>query len=79
MGKDMGKIYKHGQYQISTSLLKATVSLSSEPQTSSAIKLTETSVPSAIDKHENNYVLYCHNIIQNDATYLQLLQNICVL
>ena len=68
MGKDIGRIYKHSQYQLSTSSLKAPVSSSSEPQTSSAIELTTTSVPSATDKHQNNYVLYSQNTIQNDAT-----------
>ena len=68
MGKDIGKIYKHSQSQLSTSSLKAPVSSSSEPQTSSAIELTTTSVPSATDKHQNNYVLYSQNTIQNDAT-----------
>ena len=46
-----GTIY---QYQLSTLSLKAPVSSSSEPQTSSDIKLTTTYVPFAIDKHQNN-------------------------
>ena len=48
--------------------LKAPVSSSSDPQTSSAIESTTTSDPSATDKHENNSVLYSQNTIQNDAT-----------
>ena len=58
MGKDIGQIYKHSQSQLSTSLLKAPVILSSDPQTSSAIRLTTTSVPSVTDKNQNNSVLY---------------------
>ena len=50
MGKDIGQIYKHGQSQHSTSSLKTPVSSSSEPQTSSAIELTTTSVPYVTDK-----------------------------
>ena len=68
MGKDIGKIYKHSQSQLSTLSLKTHVSSSSEPQTSSAIKLTTTSVPSVRDKNQNNYVLCSENDIQNDAT-----------
>ena len=68
MGKYIGRIYKHSQSQLSTLSLKTPVSSSSEPQTSSAIELTTTSVPFVIDKHQNNYVLYSQNTIQNDAT-----------
>ena len=50
MGKDIGRIYKYSQSQISTFSLKAPVSSSSDPQTSSAIKLTTTSVPYVTDK-----------------------------
>ena len=57
MGKDIGQIYKHSQSQLSTSSLKAPVSSSSEPQTSSAIELTTTSVASETDKHQKN--LFC--------------------
>ena len=46
MGKDIGKIYKYSQSQISTFSLKAPVSSSSDPQTSSDIELTATYVPS---------------------------------
>ena len=67
MGKDIGQIYKHSQSQISTSSLKAPVSSSSDIQTSSAIKLTTTPVPSVTDKNQNNSVLYSQNAIQNDA------------
>ena len=48
--------------------LKAPVSSSSETQTSSAIELTTTSVPSARDKHQNNSVFKSKQNIQNDAT-----------
>ena len=68
MGKDIGKINKHSQYQLSTFLIKAPVSSSSVPQTSSAIELTTTSVHSMTDKHQKQYVLYSQNTIQNDAT-----------
>ena len=68
MVKDIGRIYKHSQYQLSTSSLKAPVSSYSEPQTSSAIQLTTTSVPSATYKHQNNSILYSQNTIQNDGT-----------
>ena len=68
MGKGIGRIYKHSQYQLSTSSLKALVRSSSESQTSSAIEITTASVPSARDKHQNNSVLYSQNNIKNDAT-----------
>ena len=50
MGKDIGKIYKHGQYQLSNVSFKAPVRAYSASQTSSSIKLTTTSVPSVRDK-----------------------------
>ena len=68
MGKDIVRIYKYNQLQLSTSSLKATVSSYSEPQKFYAIKLTTTSVISARDKHKNNSVSYSQNTIQNDAT-----------
>ena len=68
MGKDIGRIYKHSQSQISNSSIKAPVSSSSEYQTSSAIKLKTTSVPFIIEKHQNNSVLCSQNTTQNDAT-----------
>ena len=68
MGKDIGKIYRYSQSQISISSLNVPVSSYSDPQTSSSIELTTTSVPSMTDKHQNNYVLYYQNTIQNDAT-----------
>ena len=67
MGKESGRIYKHSQSQLPTLSLKAPVNLYSEPQTSPAIKLTTTSVPSVTDKNPNDYVLYSQNNIQNDA------------
>ena len=68
MGKDIGQIYKHSQYQLLTASLKATVTSSSEYRTSSTIKLTTTSVPSITDKHQNDSVLCSQNTAQNDAT-----------
>ena len=68
MGKDIGQIYKHSQSQLSTFPIKTPVSSSSEPQTSSAIELTTTSVPSVTDKNQKKSVLYSQNTIQNDAT-----------
>ena len=65
---EIGKIYKHSQSQLSTSSLKAPFISSSDPQTSSAIKLTTTSVPSVTDKNQNNSVLYSKNTTQNDTT-----------
>ena len=57
MGKEIRRIYKHSQSQISTSSLKEPVSLSSEPQKSSTIELTAMSVPSATYKHKKT--LFC--------------------
>ena len=68
MGKDIERIYKHDQYQLLTLSLKAPVSSYSEPQKSSAIELSTTSVPSATEKRQNNFVLYSQNTIQNDTT-----------
>ena len=68
MVKYIGHIYKYSQSQLSNLSLKALVSSSSDPQTSSAIKLTTTSIPYVIDKNQNNYVLYHQDTIQNDAT-----------
>ena len=50
MGKEIGKFYKHSQYQLSNLSLKTPVSSSSKPQTSSAIEITTTSVPSVTEK-----------------------------
>ena len=61
MGKDIGLIYKHIQSQLSTLSLKALVSSYLEPQTSSAIELKTTSVPSATEKNQNNSDLYSQN------------------
>ena len=68
VGKYIGRIYKYSSSQLSTLSLKSPVSSSSEPQTSSAIELTTTSVPSSKDKHQNNSVFYSQKTIQNDAT-----------
>ena len=68
MGKDIGRICKKSQSQLSTFSIKAPVSSSSSTQTSSAIKLTATYVPYIIDKHQNNSVLCYQNTIHNDST-----------
>ena len=68
MGKDIGRIYKYFQSQLSTFSLKAPVSLSSYPQTSSDIELTTTSLPYVRYKNQNNSLLYSQNTIQNDAS-----------
>ena len=57
MGKDIGRIYKHSQYQLSTLSLKTPVISYSEPQTSSDIKLTTTSVPYVTDKIKT--IMFC--------------------
>ena len=57
MGKDIKRIYKHGQSKISTLSPKTPVSSSSEPQTSSAIELKITSVPYVTYKHQK--ILFC--------------------
>ena len=58
MGKDIVRIYKYSQSQLSTFSLKAPVSSSSDPQTSSGTELTTTSVPYVRQKNQINYVLY---------------------
>ena len=68
MGKDIGRIYKYRQSQLSTSSLNAPVSSSSDKQTSSAIKSTTMYVTSIKEKNQNHYVLYSQNTIQNDAS-----------
>ena len=68
MGKDIGRIYKYSQSQISTFSLKTPVSSSPEPQISSSIELTTMSVPSVRDKNQNNSILYLQNTIHNDAS-----------
>ena len=68
MGKGIGRIYKYSQSQLSFLSLKAPVSSSLDTQTSQAIKLTTTSVPSVRNKNQNNSVLYSQNTIQNDAS-----------
>ena len=68
MGKDIGQIYKYSQSQLLTLSIKAPVISYSESQTSSAIKLTTTFVPSITYKHQNNSVFCSQNTIQNDAT-----------
>ena len=54
MGKEIERIYKHGQYQISTLSFKAPVCSSLA------------SVPSVREKKQNNSVLGSKNFIQND-------------
>ena len=50
MGKAIGQINKHGQYQISTMSIKEPVLPSSDYQTPSCTELTRTLVSSIIDK-----------------------------
>ena len=68
MGKEIGQIYKYSKSQFSFSSLKAPLSSSSDPQTSGAIELATTSVPSVRNKNQNSSVLYSQNIIHNDAS-----------
>ena len=56
MGKEIGRISKHGQSQLSTFSPKTPVSSSYYHQTSSDIELTTMYVPSVRDKHQNNSV-----------------------
>ena len=63
MGKDIGRNYKHCQYQSSTPSIKDPVLSYSAYQTSSSMKLPITSVSSAIDK--NNFILLCVPKIQS--------------
>ena len=67
MGKNIGKIYKYNQPQLSISSLKAPINLSSDIQASPAIKLITTSIPYVRDKYQINYVLYSQNTMHNDA------------
>ena len=68
MGEYIGRIYKYSQSQLSVLLIKALVGSSSDPQTSSAIELTTTSVPYVRDKNQNKSGLYSQNNIQNVAS-----------
>ena len=68
MGKDIGRIYKHSQSQLSILSFKEPVSSSSAPQTSSSIKLTTTYVPSVRDKKQNNSIFCSKNSIHNDVS-----------
>ena len=68
MGKDIERIYKHSQSQLSTLSINAPVSSTSETQTFYAIELTTTSITSITDKHQNNSVLCSQNTTHNDAT-----------
>ena len=67
MSKDIGRMYKYSQSQLSTSTLQAPISSSSYYQIPSAIASTITSVPSFTDKNKNNSVLCSQNTIQNNA------------
>ena len=58
MGKDIGKNYKHSHSQLSTLSPETPVISSSEPQTSSDIEVTTTSVTSVIDKHKKNCFVF---------------------
>ena len=68
VGKDIGRIYKHSQSQLSTSSFKAPLHSYSDSQTSSSIELTTTSVPSFRDKNQNDSVLCSHHSIHNDVS-----------
>ena len=61
MGRDIGRIYKHGQSQISNPEIKESVPLSLASYSSSSIELTITSVPSVRDKNQTNSVLCSKN------------------
>ena len=66
MGKEIRHIYKYSQSQLSTPSFKALLCLSSAFQTSSFIESTSTSVPSVIEKNQNNSVLFSQKTTQND-------------
>ena len=68
MGKDIGKILKRSQFQLSTPSIKALVLSYLAYQTSSSIELTITYVPSVMDKKQTNYVFCFKNSIQNDLS-----------
>ena len=57
MGKDIGRIYKHIQFKISTTSIKKPFFSSSYSQTSSSIDSTRTCVYSIIEKDQIDYVL----------------------
>ena len=54
MGKDIERIYKQSESQISTLSINANVGSYSEPQTSPAIKLTTMYIPCITYKHLKN-------------------------
>ena len=68
MGKDIGRIYKHSQPQLTTHSFKEPVLESLASQTSSSIKLTTASVPSVRDKKQNNSILCSENSTHNDLS-----------
>ena len=68
MGKYIGRIYKHGQSQLSNLSLKVPVCPYLASQASFSIELTRTYVPSVRDKNQNNSVLGSKNSIHNDAS-----------
>ena len=68
VGKEIGRIHKHGQYQLSTLSIKSPVLLSLAAQKSSYIELTITSVPSVRDKKQINSDFCSKNYIQNDLS-----------
>ena len=67
MGKDIERIYKHSQSQLSTPSFKALVLLYLASQTSFFILFTTTSVPSVRDRNQNNSVLCSKIFIQNGS------------
>ena len=72
MGKDIGRIYKHIQSQISTLSVKEPVFLYSDSQKSSSIYSKRTCVSSIIYKQQTDSVFSSKNTIQN---YLNITNN----
>ena len=68
MGKDIGRICKHSQHQISTPSIKAPVLSYVDSKTSSSIELTIISVPSVIENKQKNSVFGAKNCIQTDLS-----------
>ena len=66
MGKDIGHIYKHSQYQLSTPSIKKRVFHLQLSQTSYYFKFKRTCVSSIIDKEKTDSVLCSQNTIHND-------------
>ena len=58
MGKDIGRIYKHGQYQISTLSIKEIVISYSDSQTLSSIESKITPASSVIEKKNQFHFVF---------------------